>query len=897
MRILNVTANGSTTPCHVLRGMLACLLLHLTGCGGGSQAPDPIVADVGIAYVKRPLIADQQEDARDPLAMSPGGDLYYRDYASPSAAERNVTATVTQGLGDVKDVTASYDGKTLLFALHEPEITGATPADQTKWNIWEYDTVSRQLHRLISSDIIAKEGDDVAPHYLADGRIVFSSTRQRQSRAVLLDEGKPQFAALNENRQQAALVLHVMNGDGSDMHQITFNQSNDLDPTLLSDGRVLFSRWDHMGTSNAMNLYTVRPDGTDMQVLYGAHSHATGSAGDTVQFLRPRLYPDGRLLTITRPFTGTDQGGDLTLIDTTDYVDNDRPVWTSRNVLTGPAQTRAIVNAVQTAVGPSPGGRYSAADPLWDGSDRMLVSWSACRLIENGNIVPCTAQGLAAQNVQEAPPLYGIFIYNRAGDTQLPVVAPQEGVIYTDVIVAQPRPRPTLLYDGIAGNGLDAGLIADNVGVLDIRSVYDFGTGTFNGCFLSDCTSAANITSLADLADPAKTTAAQRPARFLRLVKAVSIPDKTVRDFKATAFGASSQQSMREILGYAPIEPDGSVKIEVPANVAFELEVLDSEGRRIGARHSNWLQLRAGETQTCSGCHQHNTGAATPPAHGRADAVATSINAGAPTTGLPFPDTDPAMFADYGETMAETRTRLTPNALLPSVEINFDDVWTDPALRAKDADFSYRYSDLTTPAPTTPNCQILWNSLCRIVIHYPQHIHPLWSTPRPVLDGNGVEIANHTCTNCHNNVDLNGAAQVPAAQLDLSDGQSDQQADRLKSYQELLAADNAQELVGGVLQDQLVQATDANGNPLFLLDANGNQVLDVNNQPIPIMVTVPVTPAMSTAGARASSRFFAEFASGGTHAGWLNPAELRLISEWLDIGAQYYNDPFAAPLN
>jgi hypothetical protein len=37
--------------------------------------------------------------------------------------------------------------------------------------------------------------------------------------------------------------------------------------------------------------------------------------------------------------------------------------------------------------------------------------------------------------------------------------------------------------------------------------------------------------------------------------------------------------------------------------------------------------------------------------------------------------------------------------------------------------------------------------------------------------------------------------------------------------------------------------------------------------------------------------------SGGTHAGRLNPAELKLVSEWTDIGAQYFNDPFAAPLD
>ena len=32
------------------------------------------------------------------------------------------------------------------------------------------------------------------------------------------------------------------------------------------------------------------------------------------------------------------------------------------------------------------------------------------------------------------------------------------------------------------------------------------------------------------------------------------------------------------------------------------------------------------------------------------------------------------------------------------------------------------------------------------------------------------------------------------------------------------------------------------------------------------------------------------------HTGFLTTGELRLISEWLDIGGQYYNDPFVAPV-
>ena len=108
-----------------------------------------------------------------------------------------------------------------------------------------------------------------------------------------------------------------------------------------------------------------------------------------------------------------------------------------------------------------------------------------------------------------------------------------------------------------------------------------------------------------------------------------------------------------------------------------------------------------------------------------------------------------------------------------------------------------------------------------------------------------------------------GATAVPAAQLDLTDGLSPDEADHFNAYRELLFADNEQAIVGGMLQD----------------------------------TGATVAPSMSPAGANASNAFFSRFDAGGTHAGYLTPDELKLISEWLDVGAQYYNDPFAAPAN
>jgi hypothetical protein len=86
------------------------------------------------------------------------------------------------------------------FAMRGPLDDVDEEDEPPTWNIWEYNIETDTLRRVIPSDIIAEEGQDVAPAYLPDGRIMFSSTRQRQAKAILLDEGKAQFEAANEAR-------------------------------------------------------------------------------------------------------------------------------------------------------------------------------------------------------------------------------------------------------------------------------------------------------------------------------------------------------------------------------------------------------------------------------------------------------------------------------------------------------------------------------------------------------------------------------------------------------------------------------------------------------------------------------------------------------------------------
>ena len=238
--------------------------------------------------------------------------------------------------------------------------------------------------------------------------------------------------------------------------------------------------------------------------------------------------------------------------------------------------------------------------------------------------------------------------------------------------------------------------------------------------------------------------------------------------------------------------------------------------------------------------------------------------------------------------MAMTLARLR-GANSPRVDVVLHDDWAVPPT----ADTIYAYADLTTGAPVSAACQAQWQASCRITINYPQHLAPLWSQPRTSL--NNVDT---TCIACHSLIDAAGNPRVPAAQLDLSNTPSVDNDEHVTSYRELLSNDQALILdPTGTLITELVQATDNAGNVLFQTDVDGTLILDSNGDHLPLLVTVNVPRSLSASGALASQRFLNRFDPGGSHQGRLTAAELRLIAEWLDIGAQYYNNPFAAPAN
>jgi len=868
----------------------------LAACSGSDSPGDAAVVhgDVPIAYVKRAAAVGL--NPTDGANFAPGGDLLLREKSSPSAAEHNLTAAITQGQGDVSDPEVSYDGRRIVFALRCPSRNTSTvdgqPACTDRWNIWEYDMgaigsgslLGGRLRRLTHSS----SADDVDPVYLPGRRgIVFSSNRQAKSS---LDQalGRAYFAA-DEYERERVMNLHSMAADGSGVQQISFNMSHERNPVVRPNGDLMFARWEHVAERNRFAIFRAKPDGTDLFVLYGAHSPGNS-------YLHPRdMDPKGRhagqLVSSLMPLSGTQEGGSLQLIDAARYSEFNTPA--SRSVPASGGQQAATERTLSEGRGLSLFGRATTPYPLWDGSDRILVAWRPCEVTRNGVVVSCQTltddekarlasnRSMAARTadaVQDnAPSAYAIYMFNPANQTWLVVAAPPPGFMFTDPVALSPRTEPTV----VEPTTVDAALAARNRALIEVRSVFDTdGLNRMAAPMLvasdlpAGCSTAipqaapheagdtrSSVADLARLRDPAQPAYRCNPAWFVRATRGVPPPSGMGGSRQAIG---ETEFEQNQILGYAPIEPDGSFKLEVPADVPLALSVIDADGRAIQT-HTNWIQVRPGERRTCDGCHSPRRGAAL-----NSGPVVASLPAGIKRSW--------AAAHTPGETLASLRTRLDPAALALATHPVFTDVWVDAAEPGAGGvqprrSLSLRYrgnpdpaDDLATPEPVAG------------VINYPEHIQPLWTRPRGPA-------GQHTCVACHaepNRLDLRATLAGSG---------------RLVSYERLL--------LGSPLIDP------ATGRPVVVLRDGVPEVVFG-----PALVNTS-SGAAGTAGQARKSRL-TELMWGQTllagldarsayptpsatppatapdHAQLLNRAEKRLLAEWMDLGGQYYNDPFDA---
>jgi hypothetical protein len=855
----------------------------LTGCGNGSETVSStksitVSGDVPIAYVQRANSLNINPTDGTPFAA--GGDLMIREKSSPTAREYNITSKFTMGKGDASDPEVSYDGKKIVFSMRCPTENAVTidgkPACTGRWNIWEYDmTVGGFAEGTFKRLTHTTTDDDVDPAYLpAGGGFVFASNRQTKSKD-LQAVGGPYFG-LDEYERERVLNIHTMDAKGEKITQISFNQSHDRNPVVRPNGDIMFSRWEHVGPRNRFAVFRAKPDGTDMFVLYGAQSPGNS-------FLHPRdMDPSGKykgfLSSSLMSLSGTQEGGALMFIDAGSYSEQNTPA--NSGIPAQGGQLEVTAQKLGMDRGLSMYGRITSPYPLWDGTNRVLAGYAPCEVSRNGVTIPCanltadeitrlnnedrTEAEVAADTVKDdVNPSYGVYMFDSTTQTWLPVATPPKGFMLTDPVALQARAEP----NATAPTAIDASLAAKGLALIEVRSIYDtdgldrMGESMLTavdlpvGCTagiaqtapLDSLDTRTRVADLLRIKDPAQNAYHCAPARFVRATRAVAPPSNSMGLRSSIGETEFEQQ---QILGYAPIEPDGSFKLQVPADVPLALAVVDSKGRGIQT-HLNWIQVRPGERRTCDGCHSPRRGGA--------------LNSGSIVNTLPsswLPNMSGAH--QSGETMAATRTRLDENSLKLAVDMLYTDIWADTSKTGVSArpTIAIRYTgnttptdDLATPAPV--------NGL----INYPQHIQPLWTRDRGA----------NTCTQCHADI----------AKLDLREQKGG--TGRLTSYEELLMGDPVIDPATGQPQFRVVEGVPeiVRGAPLVESSSGNATGMARSSRLTEIMFGELLKAATAARTAHPNPP-----AAAPNHATMLNAAEKRLLSEWMDLGGQYYNNPF-----
>jgi len=144
-----------------------------------------------------------------------GENLYLLSPVWPREKQKLTNLTKLTG-GAVQGPELSCDGNKVLFAMRRNAQTDG-------FHLFEMNVDGSELEQLTDGGC-----NDVDPAYLPDGRIVFCSDRA----------GYHEFY-----HQERSRVIYVMNADGSEIQQLTFNPNQDYEPLPLQNGFVVYASY------------------------------------------------------------------------------------------------------------------------------------------------------------------------------------------------------------------------------------------------------------------------------------------------------------------------------------------------------------------------------------------------------------------------------------------------------------------------------------------------------------------------------------------------------------------------------------------------------------------------------------------------------------------------------
>ncbi len=523
---------------------LSLVPLGLTLISCGSSPPDDILQRSGqaaLVFVKEP---SQQGNRSGAMRSNfdeyyPGTDLILLSPISSQGELANLTAQYTRrnqtnpnNFGAAVDPEVSFDGKKILFSMKENR--------NSLWKLYEMNIDGSALVQLTDQT----SGDDMDPTYLPNGQIIFASTRP---------------GIVDEYERHNSPLLHVADrgpdGRMTNIRRISFNQSHDTNPIVHSSGKVIYSRWEHLGDPNKFPMFVINPDGTRPFVMYGNHSPQ--QSGSRV-FLEPRELSDGGLVCAVMERDSRFEGGAIAIIDISKSDDN----LTFITPATAPFNN---TNRPTSAL-------YKTPFPIIDNnSEKILFAMSPIPL-QNG--------------MENAQVDYGLYVMNKDG-ANVQLIYNDPGSNEYDPVPVLPREKtPGGVPQVIPTDPNVAAALASGqtTGMFFDGNVYDRATTDGqtrpSASFVNDDGSAGQV-------------------KQVRILEAVPLPRDGNR--RGGPIGQTNFEKQR-VVGYAPVRSDGSFAVEVPANRSLHMQTLDQYGMML-VNQLTWVQVMPGERRLCTGCH------------------------------------------------------------------------------------------------------------------------------------------------------------------------------------------------------------------------------------------------------------------------------------------------------
>jgi hypothetical protein len=548
-------------------------LLGLVGCSSGSSTDDQGPNDVAkIVYAVRQhtLLDASGKPSRIDVAGGmgqvmdygryvPGGRLEVLDLRSGDVV--NLIADYPEA--DVSSVDVSYDATKVLFTMKKN-------AGDSYHVYWASLAGDREIHQLTFGT-----ADDINAVYANGDRIVFVTNEAYTPMGTRADE-------YNHSHAVTQLGTITVSGGDADRKLCSQNLSHIVTLFSMSDGRVGFSRWEHLENVNDVKLFAMNPDCTQMVALGGQHDKP-GGANSLVQVIESTTR--NVFYGIATQRENTIQAGSLFKYDARaahdpELIDEEKD-----------DAFEVLTPLVPTSDEQSPAGRYRSPAVLPNGN--LLVSW-APGFVNESNEFNLT------------PPDYGIYVY-AARENQPVVNYDDSWEVYARPIVERKEPN-------IVPSRQDTvdGTVASTFGSVDVRQTSLFsrhGERVSGAQFKSATMNEA-------LADAVK-------VRIIEGFSSEAAPGVTM-------FGLTMAEGAA-LIGEAKVEADGSWLADVPPYVPIHLQPVDRFDLAI-RNQTTWIQGMPGESRVCGGCHEDRTQPVTP----AMQQVALAVGRGAERFNLPI---------------------------------------------------------------------------------------------------------------------------------------------------------------------------------------------------------------------------------------------------------------------